>query len=180
MDSEDKAQGLAAEPDPSLVVDDNIWVSVVYRLFDLSGNALDDVARNLTYLHGGYGEVLPKIEALLSGKSTGADCSIQLEPDDAFGDYDENLITMLPVERLPPDSQVGMTFEGIPGEADDGRVYTVTDMAQGQAVLDGNHPLAGIGLRYELSIESLRSASDEEIVRETQARDASNLSLIHI
>ena len=110
---------------------------------------------------------------MLAGKSTGDSSSIQLEPDDAFGDYDENLVSLIPVERLPGDSEVGMTFEGIPGEADDGRVYTVTDMAQGQAVLDGNHPLAGIGIRYELSIEALRCASEEEIARETQARDAS-------
>ena len=156
-------------PQPPVATD--FWVTLSYDLFDSTGQPLDDVRRNMTYLHGGYGEVLPKIEAAVEGKMVGEAVSLYLEPEDAFGDYDADLVTLLPVERLPPNVEVGMSFDGIPGEAADGNVYSVTDIAQGHAVLDGNHPLAGISVRYEIQIDGVREADDEEVERERNAAD---------
>jgi FKBP-type peptidyl-prolyl cis-trans isomerase SlyD len=94
---------------------------------------------------------------------------LYLEPEDAFGDYDADLIAMIPVESLPEGAEVGMSFDGVPGQAADGNIYNLTDIAQGQAVLDGNHPLAGIALRYEVTVDAIREASDEEIELEQKA-----------
>lgn len=142
------------------------WVTVRYRLFDSMGEPLEEVARSVSYLHGGYGGILPKLEAALEGKAVNGTASLYLEPVDAFGDYEADRVVMLPIERLPAQTEPGMTFEGLPGEAPDGNVYTVTDIAQGQAILDGNHPLAGIGVRFDLQVTAIRAATDEEIAQE--------------
>jgi FKBP-type peptidyl-prolyl cis-trans isomerase SlyD len=82
---------------------------------------------------------------------------VQLEPDQAFGEYDAGLVRVEPVERYGEGIAAGMQVEE--GE----RVYTVTDVAAGKVVLDGNHPLAGMALRFVLEIASVRSATPEEI-----------------
>jgi FKBP-type peptidyl-prolyl cis-trans isomerase SlyD len=113
----------------------------------------------LTYLHGGYGELLIALERALEGKPPGAAISLQLEPEEAFGEYDAALVRVEPVERYGKGVQVGMEVE------EDSRFYTVTDVAAGKVVLDGNHPLAGMALRFSLEIITVRSASAEEIRR---------------
>lgn len=146
------------------------WVTVQYGLFDAQGEPLEDQARELTYLHGGFGAILPRLEQALEGRGRGESVSVYLEPEDAFGDYDAGRIVMVPRERLPAEVETGMVFEGVPGEAPDGELYTLTDLAAGQAVLDGNHPLAGIGVRFDLTITGLRLASEDELAAERLAR----------
>jgi FKBP-type peptidyl-prolyl cis-trans isomerase SlyD len=114
---------------------------------------------DLTYLHGGYGGLLPALERALEGKSPGESVRLQLEPDHAFGDYDAGLLRVEPAERYGEGIEVGMEVE------EDSRLYTVTDVAGGKVVLDGNHPLAGMALRFFLEIVSVRSAKAEEISR---------------
>ena len=92
-----------------------------------------------------------------------------MEPDDAFGEYDSNLVKIEARNRLPTPLEVGMQFEGTPdGEDDDEQalVFTVTDIADDKVVLDGNHPLAGIALRFDLTVGEVREATDEEIVHQ--------------
>jgi FKBP-type peptidyl-prolyl cis-trans isomerase SlyD len=84
---------------------------------------------------------------------------LQLEPEDAFGDYDADLVRLEPAERYGEGLQVGMEVE------EDSRFYTVTDIAGGKAVLDGNHPLAGMALRFSIEIVTVRIATAEEINR---------------
>ena len=150
-------------------IDMNVWVTVRYRLFDAHGEALESGERELTYLHGGYGSVFDAIETALDGQSQGFETSVRLEPDEAFGDYDAELIRLLPRDALPESLEEGMTFEGIPGDPEDGLLYTVTDLTDEVAVLDGNHPLAGMSLRFDLRVVELREATSEEIADE-QAR----------
>jgi FKBP-type peptidyl-prolyl cis-trans isomerase SlyD len=113
----------------------------------------------LTYLHGGYGELLVALEQALEGKRAGEAVQIRLEPEQAFGEYDADLVRVEPAGRYGAGIAVGMEVE------EDSRFYTVTDIAAGKAVLDGNHPLAGIALRFSLEIVTVRSASPEEISR---------------
>ncbi len=117
----------------------------------------------MQYLHGGYGDIFPAVEVLLEGKSVGDRVETRLEPEDAFGDYDENLVRMEPRGRFPEGLEVGMRVEG-----DDGKgLYTVTDIAEGQVVLDGNHPLAGMALKFAARVAGVRPATETEITNGT-------------
>jgi len=147
----------------------NTVVTVNYKLSDAQGNLIEESREPMVYLHGGYENTLPKIEEALEGKDVGFETIIQVEPDDAFGEYDSNLVKIEPRNRLPTPLEVGMQFEGTPdGEDDDeeGLVFTVTDIADDKVVLDGNHPLAGMALRFTLSVAEVRIATDEEIAHE--------------
>ena len=114
-------------------------------------------ASDLTYLHGGYGELLAALESALEGKGPGESVLVQLEPEHAFGEYDASLLRVEPAERYGSGIAVGMEVE------EDSRFYTVTDVAAGKVVLDGNHPLAGMALRFSLDIVTVRAATPEEI-----------------
>ena len=116
-------------------------------------------ATDHTYLHGGYGEMLAALEHALEGKAPGESVKLQLEPEDAFGEYDADLLRVEPAERYGKGIAAGMEVE------EDSRFYTVTDVAEGKVVLDGNHPLAGIALRFSCEIVSVRTAKAEEISR---------------
>jgi FKBP-type peptidyl-prolyl cis-trans isomerase SlyD len=169
-------------------VEPNVWVTLRYRLFDSQGEPIEQGEREWTYLHGGYGVIFEKIEASLAGQAVGFTTSLYLEPEDTFGDYDAQLLRVEPRDRFPEALETGMTFEGVPGEetgAGEGddvesadaqdpvvRLYTVTDITDEAVVLDGNHPLAGMALRFEIEIEDLRKATDEEIDAERARVDA--------
>ncbi|MFJ3055573.1 peptidylprolyl isomerase [Herbaspirillum sp. NPDC087042] len=142
----------------------NTVVSVNYKLSDAQNNLIEQSSEPMVYLHGGYHNTLPKIEEALDGKEAGYQVTIQVEPEDAFGEYDSELVKIEPVERLPQPLEVGMQFEGSPDdEGEESVIFTVTEVADGKAVLDGNHPLAGIALRFELAVSEVRAASEEEV-----------------
>jgi FKBP-type peptidyl-prolyl cis-trans isomerase SlyD len=143
----------------------NTVVTVKYTLSDAQNNLIEDGSQPMVYLHGGYENTLPKIEEDLDGKEIGYATTLQIEPDDAFGDYDPALVKIEPRNRLPEPLEVGMQFEGMPDGDDDGEplIFTVTDIADDKVVLDGNHPLAGMALRFELAVTDVRAASDEEV-----------------
>ena len=146
-----------------LIAKDTV-VTLNYDLTDSDGEAIESNAM-LAYLHGGYAGIFPKVEEALVGKAVGGALSISLEPEDAFGDYDEELIRMEPDSVFPPNLEIGMQFEGVPPGEDDDRwvIYTVTDIADGQVVVDGNHPLAGERLLFKCRVAEVRAASAEEI-----------------
>jgi FKBP-type peptidyl-prolyl cis-trans isomerase SlyD len=133
-------------------------VSLRVELHDAQGVKLQ-APSDLTYLHGGYGELLAALESALEGKAPGELVQLQLEPEDAFGDYDADLLRVEPAERYGKGIAAGMEVE------EDSRFYTVTDVADGKVVLDGNHPLAGMALRFSCEIVSVRTAKAEEISR---------------
>lgn len=134
-------------------------VSLKIEMYDAHGALLHAPAEPHTYLHGGYGGLLEALEGLLDGKSTGESVRVQLEPEQAFGDYDAELLRVEPAARYGEGLEVGMEIE------EDERVYTVTDVAADKVVLDGNHPLAGMALRFACEVLSVRSARPEEIER---------------
>jgi FKBP-type peptidyl-prolyl cis-trans isomerase SlyD len=133
-------------------------VGVRMGLADAQGVELSPPAE-ISYLHGGYGEMLPALERALEGKGAGEAVRLQLEPDQAFGDYDPQLLRVEPLGRYGEGVTLGMQIE------EDGRLYTVTEIAGGSVVLDANHPLAGMALRFSLVILAVRSATKEEMQR---------------
>jgi len=157
-----------------MAVGDGMWVTVRYRLFDSQGEPLEEGERELTYLHGGSGVVLPKIESALEGGEPGFSTSVYLQPEDGFGDYDAELVSLAPREEFPAELEVGMTFERLPGEGGGEEaaagIYTVTDFTDEAVVLDGNHPLAGMALRFDLELVAVRPATAEELERERSQR----------
>lgn len=135
----------------------NTVVSVAYKLSDAQGNLIEESDEPMVYLHGGYDGTFPKIEEQLDGQEPGYQAQIQLEPQDAFGDYDPELVKIEPRDRFPEPLEVGMQFEGTPEDGDeeiDSLIYTVTDIAEDKVVLDGNHPLAGMALRFALTVRT--------------------------
>jgi len=92
----------------------NRWVTVRYRLFDSTGEALEEDEREVTYLHGGYGALFEPLERALDGKAQGDTVSVYLQPEDSFGDYDPDLVRLAPRDRFPAELEEGMTFEACP------------------------------------------------------------------
>jgi FKBP-type peptidyl-prolyl cis-trans isomerase SlyD len=146
-------------------IDRNRIVTLAYSAVDADGNTIDDGKEPLIYLHGGYNTIFLPIEVALHGKSVGDSVTVKLQPADAFGEYDPELISIVPVDELPQPLTVGMQIEGSPADGgDEDRFFvTVTDIADGKAVLDANHPLAGISLVFNCIVQEVRPATTEEI-----------------
>jgi FKBP-type peptidyl-prolyl cis-trans isomerase SlyD len=146
-------------------------VALTWSLKDTLGEELDRLDEPVEFLMGGS-DLLAKIEEALQGHEVGDRVDLHLEPEDAFGDYDELLVFLEPRDVFPKELQEGLTFEGLPPgatskDAPPGLVYTVTEIYPEHVVLDGNHPLAGIALRLHLKVEGVREATEDEVGRGT-------------
>lgn len=151
-------------------IKDQCVVALTWTLKDTLGDTLDVLEAPVEFLVGGH-DLLGKIEEALQGHEPGDQVDLHLEPEEAFGDYDEQLVFLEPRGVFPTPLEEGMTFEGLPpgttskGPSD--ALYTVTEIYPEHVVLDANHPLAGIALRLHLKVEAVREASEEEVGRGT-------------
>lgn len=146
-------------------VEKNTVVTLDYNVTDPDGVLVDAGEEPIVYLHGGYDDVFPMIEEALHGKKVGESVSVKMQPADAFGEYDADLIQVEPRASFPKELQVGMQFEGAPegSDDDDYQIFRVTEIADDKVVLDGNHPLAGMALVFTCTVTAVRPASAEEI-----------------
>ena len=139
-------------------------VSLNIEMYDAQGALLEASSEPVTYLHGGYGGLLEALEAALEGKHPGESIKVQLEPEQAFGEYDAGLLRVEPAARYGAGLRIGMEVEdAFEGAAP--RRYTVTDLAGSKVVLDANHPLAGLALRFSCTVTAVRQATKEELGR---------------
>jgi len=140
-------------------------VSMSYELFDSTGELLEQVVESISYLHGGYDGIFPLVEEALQGKKVGDQCSVTMQADDAFGEYDHSLVEVESRSSFPADVTVGMQFEGGPEDADDEDfiLFTVVDVTDDEVTVDGNHPLAGKVLTFNCTVTGVRTASAEEV-----------------
>jgi FKBP-type peptidyl-prolyl cis-trans isomerase SlyD len=138
-------------------------VTLNYRVTDSDGNLVDDGSHPLIYLHGGYDGIFPRIEEALQDKGVGEAIEIKLQPEDAFGEFDADLVVIEARTLFPDNIEVGMQFERATEEGDDGELYTITDIADDKVVVDGNHPLAGMALIFSCTVAEVRAASADEI-----------------
>jgi FKBP-type peptidyl-prolyl cis-trans isomerase SlyD len=141
-------------------------VSLNVRMSDAQGHLLEETDAALVYLHG-VNDIFPAVERALAGRQAGERIALQLEPEQAFGDYDVERVHVVDCAQLGPDVGVGLQVEGLPGQAGDERIYRVTDVSDEVAVLDGNHPLAGYALRFEIEVVAVERASADELAAAT-------------
>jgi FKBP-type peptidyl-prolyl cis-trans isomerase SlyD len=141
----------------------NTVVTIIYELKDTDGNTLEKMNDPIAYLHGGHDNIFPKVEEAIHGKNVGDSVEITLDPADAFGDYDEGLVQIEPLSAFPEKNiKEGMQFEG-EDESGEIIIYTVTNIADGKVVVDGNHPWAGQRVLFMATIKDVRDANQEEI-----------------
>ena len=137
-------------------------VTLRYKVTDLLGKSLDDGREPMVYLHGGYGNTFPKIEAALEGQLAGFKATIDLSAEDAFGERDEALVQTIPKSEFPPGVKVGGQLQGR-DEQGESRNFTVQKIKGDQVMLDGNHPMAGRAMRFTVTVTAVRAASAVEI-----------------
>lgn len=141
----------------------NTVVTLTFELKDADGALIEQTDEPIAYLHGGHHGIFPLVEQALDGKEAGYSCQVKLAPNDAFGEYDAELVHVESRDKFPPEVAVGMQFEGRGEQSGHAMVYTVTDVAADKIVVDGNHPLAGQTLNFHCTIAEVRAATGEEL-----------------
>ena len=151
-------------------INEQCVVALTWTLEDTQGEELDVLGEPVEFLVGGD-DLLAPIEQALQAHRAGAKLSLHIEPEEGFGDYNEQLLFLEPRSLFPDLLEEGMTFEGsaLPdgcsADVPQDTLYTVSEIYPEHVVLDGNHPLAGIALRLHLQVCSVREATEEEIGR---------------
>lgn len=141
-------------------------VTLTWTLTDAQNRAIDALESPTEFLFGGD-DLLPAIEDAIAGQSRGFETRVQLEPEQAFGDYRPELVCFEPRSIFPAELEVGLAFEGLPpghqsADMPGDAIYLVSEIYPEHVVLDGNHPLAGMALRVALKVVDVRAATDEE------------------
>jgi len=141
-------------------------VSLTWTLKDTLGEVLDELDDPIEFLVGGD-DLLAKIEEALQDHGVGDTLELHLEPENAFGDFDDQLLFLEPRSAFPAELEEGMAFEGLPpgcnADAPRNKVYFVSEIYPDHVVMDANHPLAGIALRLALKVHAVREATEDEI-----------------
>ena len=145
-------------------IGENSVVSIHYTLKDEDGQVLDtsDGRQPLDYIHGA-GQIIPGLEQELEGKSAGDEFSVVIEPDQGYGSRDESLVHEVPKSEFekPHEIEVGMQFRV--GAEGGNLIMVVAGVGDDTVTLDGNHPLAGVSLAFDVSVEGVREATEDEI-----------------
>ncbi len=146
----------------SMKIEKNTAVTLRYKVADAQGRILEESSEPMVYLHGGYGNTFPKIEAALEGQMPGFQITLDLQPQDAFGLRDESLVQTIPKTQFPPGVKVGGQLQGL-GANGQAQMFTVMKIKGDKVMLDGNHSLAGKALRFNVTVTAVRAATEEEI-----------------
>jgi FKBP-type peptidyl-prolyl cis-trans isomerase SlyD len=144
----------------------NSVVTLSYKVTDSDGVMIDEGANPMVYLHGGYGGIFDRLEEQLQGKKVGDSLEVKLLPEDAFGDYDAELVNIEDRSLFPANIEVGMQFERGSEDDEDGgddHLFTITDITDDKVVVDGNHPLAGTSIVFACTVTAVRTATSEEL-----------------
>lgn len=150
-----------------MIVSENKVVSINYTVKTENGELLDTTEGRepLTYIHG-KGRILPSIEEALEGKTTGDSVYVEVGPEDGYGYYYEELVFKVEkekfskIENLEIGTQVQLSTESGPA------IFVVTDITDDYVTIDGNHPLAGKTLLFEITITDIREATEKELKEE--------------
>jgi FKBP-type peptidyl-prolyl cis-trans isomerase SlyD len=156
-----------------MVVSKDCIVTLDYTINDNDGNLLHKEEEPIVYLHGDYGQIFLAVEKALEGKNVGDTFETSLSSNEAFGEYDPELVVTEKLSELPADISIGMEIDGSVeheecdeedcDEEEDVIIYTVTAINGDEAILDANHPLAGLDLVFKGIILDVKEASEDEI-----------------
>lgn len=139
-------------------------VTIHYTLKDDAGEIIDSSvdAEPLPYLHG-HGNLVPGLERELEGKNVGDKINVTVQPQDGYGDYDKKLVQRVPRRALQgiANIRVGLRLQMQSPEGP--RTVVVTNVMGDMVTLDGNHPLAGKALNFEVEVTDIRPATEEEL-----------------
>lgn len=148
-----------------MVVQDKRVVSIHYKLTDGGGNEIDSSHGRdpLAYLHGAD-NIVPGLERELTGKSAGDRVQVTVQPEDGYGPVHEELVQTLGREVFQGVDEIepGMQFEA-KDPSGDSRVVTVKEVSDDGVTVDANHPLAGVTLHFDVTVDSVREATEEEL-----------------
>ena len=150
-----------------MTISANKVVTLNYTLTNDSGEVLDQSSNGqFAYLHGAN-NIIPGLENALAGKAVGDNLNVKVSPDQGYGVRDENLSQVVGIEMFesPDDIQVGQQFHAQSG---DGHpvVITVTKVEGDQVTIDGNHPLAGVTLNFDVTVVDVRDATEQELAHQ--------------
>lgn len=147
-------------------IDNNSVVTIRYSMADMSGALLERSESRGFRFRMGNDAIFRKLETSLLGRFEGEGFFVALEPHEAFGDYDPDAMMMVPVRQLGDAEAVtvGLVYDSVPGATPDGRQWWVTDIADGMAVLEANHPWAGIGVQFEIRVLKVENGSTDEVI----------------
>ena len=141
----------------------NTVVSLNFSMYDLENRLIDKNEEPMLYLHGGYENIMPSVEKALEGRTVGDTVDVTMKPSEAFGELDATLIREEEVGLFPNDIDVGMLLQTKTPDGSQSRPFRITKIDAGKVTVDGNHPLAGISLRFEATVLAVRAATKEEI-----------------
>lgn len=138
-------------------------VSLNYQMFNDKNQLIDKNEEPIVYLHGGYDTILPPVELALENRVVGDTVKVSMSASEAFGEIQKDLIRVEEVGLFPNDIDIGMMFETRDPETGEPHQFRITKIDAGKVTVDGNHPLAGMALRFEATVLEIRAATEEEI-----------------
>ena len=135
-----------------------------YTLTDNAGKVIDKSDDgSFAYLHGAR-NIIPGLEDALAGKAAGDELKVSIPPEEGYGQRDENMLQEVPKTMFEDDSQIsGCSQFHAQGPGGQTLVVTVMEVNDDNVVVDGNHPLAGIELNFDVMVVEVRDASEEEL-----------------
>ena len=147
---------------PDTIGDDCV-VSIQYTLKNDDGELLDSSGESgpLSYLHG-HGNLIPALEEALAGQNAGFELSISFTPEQGYGEYDPKLVFSVPREQMGIDPEEGQVVQAV-GEGGAIGFLRVIGVTDSSITLDGNHPMAGVNLNFEVKVIEIREATAEEL-----------------
>lgn len=146
----------------SATIQKDLVAAIHYTLKNDDGEIVDSSEGRdpLEYLHG-HGNLVAGLERVLAGKAPGDTFNVSVAPEDGYGIADEDLVIDVPREHLPEEIETGMRFSA---ETSNGvRLFTIVEIEENSVVMDGNHPLAGETLHFEVEVVSIREPDPAEL-----------------
>ncbi len=144
------------------------YVSLTYTITDESGDILERIDLPINFIQGRDSEIIEKVSQALEGRGVGDVVNVTLSPAEGFGEHQPELTFADDIDNVPPQfHNIGaeVEFQNDHGET---RVFRVTNIEDGKLTVDGNHPFAGKKITYNITVESVRDATPEELANGAQ------------